>query len=111
MSVGSITPNTSLPHAAASFNKVLSVDAAYHFNTRERFVAEASRTLVTGGRLVVADMILRAPFNSLSCKQRACLRLVAALVGIPLVNMVDEVEYVDMLQRHGFGMRQQLACP
>jgi SAM-dependent methyltransferase len=103
MSVGSITADTALPYAAASFNKVLSVDAAYHFKTREKFVAEASRTLVVGGRLVVADMILCVPFHSLSFRQRCCLRVVAAAAGIPLANMVDESEYVELLHRHGFG--------
>ena len=103
MSVGSITADTSLPYAAASFNKVLSVDAAYHFKTREKFISEASRTLVVGGSLVVADMILCGPFHLLSCWQRICLRVVATAVGIPLVNMVDENEYVEMLHRHGFG--------
>jgi hypothetical protein len=146
MSVGSITPDTQLPYAASSFNKVLSVDAAYHFKTRERFVAvrkthsllfsakfsyeirsicrqdrlrtnarkqlerarrcflqEASRTLVIGGGLIVADMILSQPFRDLSCRQRLCLRMIAAAVGIPMANLVDENEYVEMLQRNGFG--------
>jgi hypothetical protein len=106
MSVGSIAAGTPLPYAAASFNKVLSVDAAYHFKTRERFVVEASRTLVVGGGLVVADMILRAPFDSLTWRQRLCLRVVAAAAGIPLANMVDEREYVEMLHRHGFGTQR-----
>ena len=35
--------NSALPYAASSFNKVVSVDAAYHFNTREIFAKEASR--------------------------------------------------------------------
>lgn len=110
MSVGSIAADTPLPYAAASFNKVVSVDAAYHFKTRERFVVEASRTLVVGGGLVVADMILREPFKSLSWRKRCCLRVVATAAGIPLANMVNDSEYVEMLHRHGFGTQRLPRC-
>eukprot|EP01047_Picozoa_sp_COSAG01_P051019 COSAG01_NODE_5215_length_4406_cov_2.137683_4_plen_92_part_00 len=43
VSCAGITEDKALPYSNASFTKVLSVDAAYHFNTRARFVSEAAR--------------------------------------------------------------------
>ena len=90
-----------LPFAAASFNKVLSVDAAYHFRTRRHFVSEAARTLVTGGRLVVADLILHRPYAELGWRERLGLALVSLAVRIPGENLVDEAEYTEMLESLG----------
>jgi cyclopropane fatty-acyl-phospholipid synthase-like methyltransferase len=41
-----------------SFDAVISVEAAFHFNTRERFFREAHRVLVSGGYLVLSDILL-----------------------------------------------------
>ncbi len=45
----------------ASFDAVISVEAASHFRTRARFLREAHRVLAPGGRLVMSDMPLRLP--------------------------------------------------
>ncbi|NKF21407.1 class I SAM-dependent methyltransferase [Solimonas marina] len=50
---------TKMAFADASFDKVVSVECAFHFDTRRDFLREAARVLVPGGTLTLTDMIPR----------------------------------------------------
>ena len=50
---------TRLDFKDASFNKLIAVECAFHFDTRRDFMLEAARVLEPGGTLALTDMIPR----------------------------------------------------
>ncbi len=50
-----------LPFADGSFDRVLCVEAMFHFQSRAQFLSEAARCLRAGGAMVVTDIFMRAP--------------------------------------------------
>lgn len=76
-----------------SFDAVLCVEAAFHFDTRDAFLREAFRVLKPGGSLVLSDILFRgftAP--------------VADSLGVPKANLVPDIEaYSARLRAIGFS--------
>ncbi len=69
-----------IPLRDAAFDGVISVEAAFHFRSRERFFAEARRVLKPGGVLTMSDVpVLRMP--------RGPLELVAGLTQVRVWGM------------------------
>lgn len=58
---------TNLEFEDASFDNVICVEAAFHFDTRDKFLSEAYRVLQPGGRLVMCDIMFHH-INSLAAK-------------------------------------------
>lgn len=51
----------SLPFPSGCFDHAFCVEAMFHFDSRQRFLAEAARVLRLGGTLTVSDILLRPP--------------------------------------------------
>ncbi len=74
-----------------SFDKVVSVEAAFHFATRVDFFREAFRVLRSGGRLVLTDLIPRAEGGHLLQKVSSA------------SNIYGRETYLDHLRAIGFS--------
>jgi SAM-dependent methyltransferase len=67
------------------FDAVVSIDAAYHFATREHFFRCAWAALRPGGRLATADVV--AASERASLRTRLLRPVFCVLAGIPCVNV------------------------
>ncbi len=83
---------TNLSFAPASFDAIVCVEAAFHFDTREQFFHQAYRVLKPGGHLVLSDVLL-FPSHVLSDSW---------VYPIPTANLVSASTYKCQLLLTGF---------
>ena len=96
---------TALPLPDGSADVVTAVECAFHFDTREAFLAEAFRVLRPGGRLVLADLIRAAPAQTWGGKRwQACTwRIFARIFSISVANADEREGYAGKLSAAGFA--------
>lgn len=91
---------TAMPFSEGSFDVVLGLESAFHFDPRSAFLHEAARVLRPGGRLALADVVPRvAPSGPLAWLGTW---VGAALWQVPLANFHDLGTYERHLAEAGF---------
>lgn len=88
-----------------SFDQVVGVECAFHFDTRERFFAEAFRVLRPGGRLALCDVI-RAPPDPRPLRRRVQdfnWRFFMQKFAVPAANSDTRESYAAKLVSAGFA--------
>jgi microcystin synthetase protein McyJ len=89
---------TQLEFAAGSFDKIVALESAFHFRTREKFFTEAFRALRPGGVLALTDMI---PLPGQS-RGGLVARLERRFGTFEDRNLYDSNAYAEKLRSRGF---------
>jgi cyclopropane fatty-acyl-phospholipid synthase-like methyltransferase len=76
-----------LPYDDASFDRALALESMFHMPDRARVLKEAARVLRPGGRLAVADIILREPVHDPA--HRTVVERFCALMRTTSVERID----------------------
>ncbi|KNZ71413.1 hypothetical protein J132_09867 [Termitomyces sp. J132] len=81
-----------------SFDRILALDCAYHFNTRLDFLRQSYLKLVPGGRIALADIC----FDAQMLQSRRLWFLSSVFKLMPRHNMISAEEYVAQLRDIGY---------
>ena len=86
------------PSSANTFDSILALDCAYHFNTRYKFLEQSFEKLTPGGSIALADIC----FSSSSLNTPRTRLIIFILNLIPKYNQISIEDYVDKMKHIGY---------
>jgi len=88
----------------ATYDRVVSLESAFHYVPRESFFREAHRVLKKGGKLVMADILYNdtSKVNIFNTMNRNAF---SELFAIPTANKIGVIEYSKQLEDIGFHVK------
>jgi MPBQ/MSBQ methyltransferase len=95
-----------LPFRPGSFDRVLCIEAAFHFRARDIFLRQAAEVLGRGGRLVLSDILLRSPGERAGVSPIAIETAIRREYGPWPQLWVEVDEIVDAARRAGLELER-----
>ncbi|PPR06904.1 hypothetical protein CVT24_011594 [Panaeolus cyanescens] len=86
------------PSSSTTFDAILVLDCAYHFNTRRRFIEQAFEHLKAGGRISLADIC----FSSSALQKSTSKWLIRLFKLMPSSNIISIEEYEQQMKEMGY---------
>jgi len=86
------------PSSPGSFDTILALDCAYHFNTRLTFLSQSFAKLTPGGRIALADLC----FDPIAFSSWQAWSIISLFKLVPRQNIIAKKEYISMMEKMGY---------
>lgn len=87
------------PSSDDTFDAILALDCAYHFNTRHAFLVQSFHKLSPHGRIALADLCFASP----ALDSNTTFLLTSVLRMVPKQNVISAEDYVHAMSEIGYA--------